>query len=107
MNTGSRSYKTRSDELEVVPDSGRAHRQPCIPTHQPLAARMSEPLHIVCPHCHTTNRMSADQLGSAPDCGQCKQPLFTGKPVNLAEAAFDKHLQRNQIPLLVDFWAPC
>ena len=24
----------------------------------------------------------------------------------MAEAAFDKHLQRNQIPLLVDFWAP-
>ena len=50
--------------------------------------------------------MQADQLASAPDCGQCKQPLFTGKPVNMAEAAFDKHLQRDQIPLLVDFWAP-
>ena len=67
---------------------------------------MSEPLHIVCPHCQTTNRVSANQLASAPDCGQRKQPLFTGKPVDLAEAAFDKHLQRNQIPLLVDFWAP-
>ena len=67
---------------------------------------MSEQLHIVCPHCHTTNRVRADQLASAPDCGQCKQPLFDGTPVDLAEAAFDKHLQRNQIPLLVDFWAP-
>ena len=67
---------------------------------------MSKSLHIVCPHCQTTNRVRADQLASAPDCGQCKQPLFTGKPVHLAEAAFDKHLQRNQIPLLADFWAP-
>ena len=67
---------------------------------------MSESLHIVCPHCQTTNRVCADQLASAPDCGQCKQPLFTSKPVDLVEAAFDKHLQRNQIPLLVDFWAP-
>lgn len=67
---------------------------------------MTESLHIVCPHCHTTNRVRTDQLGSAPDCGQCKQPLFTGKPVDLDVAAFDKHLQRNQIPLLVDFWAP-
>ena len=67
---------------------------------------MSEPLHIVCPHCQTTNRIRRDQLASAPDCGQCKQLLFTGKPVDLTEAAFDKHLQRNQIPLLVDFWAP-
>ncbi len=24
----------------------------------------------------------------------------------LTEATFDKHLQRNQIPVLVDFWAP-
>ena len=67
---------------------------------------MSESLHIVCPHCHTTNRVRADQLGSAPDCGQCKKPLFTGQPAELGEAAFDKHLTRNQIPLLVDFWAP-
>ena len=68
---------------------------------------MSEPLHVVCPRCHTTNRVRADQLGSAPTCGQCKQPLFSGQPLVLDdEVAFDKHLTRNQIPLLVDFWAP-
>lgn len=68
---------------------------------------MSEPLHIVCPHCHTTNRVQADQLAGHPDCGKCHQPLFTGRPVQLDDAAaFDKHLARSQIPLLVDFWAP-
>jgi thioredoxin 2 len=67
---------------------------------------MSDTLHLVCPHCHTTNRVRADQLGSAPDCGNCKKPLFTGQPVALDEASFDKHLTRSQIPLLVDFWAP-
>jgi len=67
---------------------------------------MSNPLHIVCPHCHTTNRVQADQFGSAPTCGQCGKPLFAGQPVDLDSAAFDKHLKRNQIPLLVDFWAP-
>ncbi len=68
---------------------------------------MSEALHVVCPHCHTTNRVKSAQLGSAPDCGQCKRPLFTGQPVALDdEAAFDKHLARSQIPVLVDFWAP-
>jgi thioredoxin 2 len=45
-------------------------------------------------------------LDSAPDCGKCKRPLFTGQPVALDELSFDKHLTRNQIPLLVDFWAP-
>lgn len=67
---------------------------------------MTDSLHIVCPDCHTTNRVRKDQLTSAPDCGICKKPLFQGHPVALDEAAFDKHIARNQIPVLVDFWAP-
>ena len=67
---------------------------------------MTDLLHIVCPHCHTTNRVRADQLASAPTCGSCKKMLFDGHPVALDEAAFDKHVSRSQIPVLVDFWAP-
>ncbi len=67
---------------------------------------MNDSLHIVCPHCHTTNRVRQDDLTKAPDCGQCHQALFTGRPVALDEQSFDKHVQRNQIPVLVDFWAP-
>ena len=66
----------------------------------------SPALHIVCPHCHTTNRVQAAQLGSAPDCGSCHKPLFTGAPLELDAASFAKHVQRSQIPVLVDFWAP-
>ena len=67
---------------------------------------MAESLHIVCPHCHTTNRVATAQLTSAPDCGSCHQPLFTGQPVALNESTFDRHISRNHIPVLVDFWAP-
>ena len=63
-------------------------------------------LHIVCPHCHTTNRVRVADLPNAPDCGQCHQALFTGHPLALDAASFDKHIGRNQIPVLVDFWAP-
>jgi thioredoxin 2 len=66
----------------------------------------ADPLHIVCPHCHTTNRLALSQLGAAPDCGKCHQPLFNAKPVELDEVAFDKHIARSQLPVLVDFWAP-
>ncbi len=67
---------------------------------------MAELLHIVCPHCATTNRVPADKLGDAPNCGKCQQLLFVGKPTALDDGNFDRHLSRNDIPLLVDFWAP-
>jgi thioredoxin 2 len=66
----------------------------------------TDPLHIVCPHCHTTNRVTAEQRARAPDCGRCHRPLFTGHPLALDEATFDKHIARNDLPVLVDFWAP-
>ncbi|MBK6595506.1 MAG: thioredoxin TrxC [Burkholderiales bacterium] len=67
---------------------------------------MTESLHIVCPHCHTTNRVKTADQGKAPDCGVCHKPLFVAHTTALDEAAFDKHITRNQIPVLVDFWAP-
>jgi thioredoxin 2 len=68
---------------------------------------MTEPLHVSCPHCLATNRVRAEQLGSEPACGQCKRPLFTGEPVDIATAAaFDRIVARTQVPILVDFWAP-
>ena len=63
-------------------------------------------LHVVCPHCHTTNRVQAADLAKAPDCGSCHQPLFTGHPVNLDATDFERHIARSQLPVLVDFWAP-
>ena len=63
-------------------------------------------LHIVCPHCHTTNRVRVADLHNAPDCGQCHKPLFDGQPLELDAASFDKHIGRSHAPVLVDFWAP-
>jgi thioredoxin 2 len=63
-------------------------------------------LHVVCPHCHTTNRIQSADLGKAPDCGSCHQPLFTGHPANLNATDFERHITRSQLPILVDFWAP-
>jgi len=63
-------------------------------------------LHVVCPHCHTTNRIREADLDRAPDCGSCHQALFTAHPVNLSATEFERHITRNDIPVLVDFWAP-
>lgn len=66
----------------------------------------TDPLHVVCPHCHTTNRVAAAALAQAPDCGKCHRPLFDGHPVALDDATFEPHINRSHLPVLVDFWAP-
>lgn len=63
-------------------------------------------LHIVCPDCQTTNRIPADRLAENPHCGKCKQALFTGYPLELTAGNFQQHISRNDIPVVVDFWAP-
>jgi len=67
---------------------------------------MSENLHIVCPSCDGINRLPADKLASGGTCGKCKKPLFNGEVVELNLANFSRHISRNDIPVLVDFWAP-
>ncbi|MDE2309660.1 MAG: thioredoxin TrxC [Betaproteobacteria bacterium] len=67
---------------------------------------MSDPLHIVCPHCNAVNRVPDSKLNEHPACGKCKQPMFTAHPLTLDSGNFNQHLTRNDIPVLVDFWAP-
>lgn len=63
-------------------------------------------LHLVCPHCHKTNRLPVDRLNDRPKCGQCGDALFPGKPVELGASHFDTHINRNELPVVIDFWAP-
>lgn len=67
---------------------------------------MAESLHIVCPHCDGINRIPSEKLGLHPVCGKCKQQLFDAHPVELNKDSFNRHIERNEIPVLVDFWAP-
>jgi thioredoxin 2 len=67
---------------------------------------MSDSIHVVCPHCAGVNRVPAARLGAAPKCGRCKGELFTAAPAEVDAAAFRTQLQRSEVPLLVDFWAP-
>ena len=67
---------------------------------------MSENIHIVCPHCDSINRLPTDKLSSDGKCGKCKAALFTGEVLELNAGNFNKHIARNDVPVLVDFWAP-
>ena len=67
---------------------------------------MNEHVHVVCPNCNTTNRVLRERLDAGAKCGGCKQPLISQHPYELTTAGFEQHVTANDLPLVVDFWAP-
>ena len=67
---------------------------------------MTEAIHVTCPHCHSRNRLSRERLNDRPNCGKCRQPLFTGSPVTLTENNYANHVTGTDLPVLLDCWAP-
>ena len=67
---------------------------------------VSDGVHVVCGHCDSVVRLPGDRLNDAPRCPKCHHSLFEGKPVELTESNFDRHLTRGDLPLVIDFWAP-
>jgi thioredoxin 2 len=63
-------------------------------------------MHLVCPHCFAVNRVPDEKLDSQPKCGKCGSVVLSAAPVALSQANFARYVQHNDLPVVVDFWAP-
>src|SRR4030067_3486901 len=63
-------------------------------------------MHLVCPHCFAVNRVPDEKLVAQPKCGKCNALVLPGAPVDLTQFNFAKFIQHNELPVVVDFWAP-
>jgi len=61
---------------------------------------------LTCLSCGTVNRVPQERLSAKPKCGTCGQPLNPPKVKEIDATTLAKASKRDQIPLLVDFWAP-
>lgn len=61
---------------------------------------------LVCPHCGQKNRVPTERLAQNPQCGACHSALVSGEPLGVDEQGFARHLTGDELPILVDFWAP-
>ena len=62
-------------------------------------------MNTVCGSCQTTNRLPEERVDDHAKCGRCGETLFSGDVTNATEATLDKLLQ-DDLPVVIDFWAP-
>lgn len=55
--------------------------------------------------CQAINRIPDDRVQEAAKCGRCGHDLFDGEVINATGETLDK-LLKDDLPVVVDFWAP-
>ena len=61
---------------------------------------------LSCPNCNAINRIPQERLNDNPKCGQCKQAIFNNRVLELNQGNLVATINKNEIPVLVDCWAP-
>ena len=63
-------------------------------------------LKLTCLDCGQVNRVPGDRLEAGPKCGTCGARLMPSKPVDIDAQTLAKAARSDDVPLVVDFWAP-
>ena len=66
---------------------------------------MTGNLQLVCAECQTVNRVEIARFSEGPRCGKCKAALLDGQVRELTSVDFTKFISKNQLPVVVNFWA--
>ncbi|MBE1283586.1 MAG: thioredoxin [Rhodobacteraceae bacterium] len=61
---------------------------------------------LTCLTCGQLNRVPEDKLRAGPKCGSCSAALMTASPSDVNPAVLEKASRHDDLPLVVDFWAP-
>ncbi|MAB06061.1 MAG: thioredoxin TrxC [Rhodobacteraceae bacterium] len=61
---------------------------------------------LICFECGQANRVPEERLAAGPKCGTCGARLLEGKARDIDPDTLSKAIRTDDLPLVVDFWAP-
>ena len=67
---------------------------------------MTAAVKLSCATCGQMNRVPLDRVAAGPKCGACGDPLADGRVIEFDANGHDKATRGDDLPLLVDYWAP-
>lgn len=61
---------------------------------------------LTCLSCGQLNRVPEDRIEHGPKCAVCGAGLIPDRPMDVDAATLEKAARNDDLPLVVDFWAP-
>ena len=67
---------------------------------------MDEAVKLTCLSCGQINRVPTARIAAGPKCAKCSKAIMDEKVTELDMRIHDKAARSDELPLIVDYWAP-
>ena len=67
---------------------------------------MDEAVKLTCLSCGQINRVPTARIAAGPKCAKCSNAIMDEKVTELGMRIHDKAARSDELPLIVDYWAP-